>query len=317
MNLLPNEIKNSRILIAPLDWGMGHTTRCVSLIKKLIEQENEIFFAGNEAQINFIKREFPTIKTTFLKGYNIALDSEKSTYWQVIKQLNKVRVAIKAEQVFANSFVAENNIDSIISDNRYGLYAKQTKNIFITHQLSLQIPFGKKLIDKNIKAWVEKFDCCWIPDREENGFCGALIEADLTIPKLFIGHLTRFKKAETAIKYKYLAIVSGPEPTRTQFAKKLVDYLLAKNEPCAIVGIKGNQKQVDFFDKPTTAELEKLIHQSETIISRAGYTTIMELGALGKQCILIPTPGQYEQEYLASHVKMENFQFVSEKTFFS
>ena len=317
MNLLPTQIKNSRILISPLDWGMGHTTRCVALIKKLIEQQNEIFFAGNEAQINFIKREFPQISTTFLKGYGIRLDNEKSTYWQVIKQLNKIRRAIKSESTFADNFVETNKIDYIISDNRYGLRSAQCKSIFITHQLSLQIPYGKNLIDKNIKTWVEKFDCCWIPDFEKNGLCGALAEAELAIPKLFIGHLSRFEKQEETSKYKYLVIVSGPEPTRSQFAKKMVDYLALKKEDCAIVGINGSQKRLDFFEKPTTPELQKLIHQAETILSRAGYTTIMELAALGKQCILIPTPGQYEQEYLAALINLPNFKFVSEKTFFS
>jgi len=325
MHLTPENISNKKILISPLDWGMGHTTRCVGLIKTLLSNSNEIIFAGNNLQIQFITREFPDVKTIFLEGYNISLDSKKSTYWQVFSQINKISKALKHEQEFAEKISIEEKIDIIISDNRYGFYSKNSTNILITHQLNLQIPKWKSTANKKLKQLIEKFDICWIPDSVSKPICCELTNANLSIPKIHIGHLSRFNKGNAVplswgeglgVRYENLAIISGPEPERSRFAKNLIAYLKKQTGKTAIVGIGGKESSIDFFENPSTQELEHLIHQSETIISRAGYTTIMEMISLEKKAILIPTPGQYEQEYLAEMIKSDWIIFKTEKEFF-
>ena len=315
-SMLLSEITGKKILISPLDWGMGHTTRCVALIQKLIK-ENELIFAGNKSQTDFITREFPGLKTLFLEGYNVSLDSKKSSYLQLLLQISKIKKAIKAEHRFAKRVADEEKIDLIISDNRYGLYSSKTKNILLTHQLNLQIPAGRNLVNKRLKSWIEKFDVCWIPDSEHHPLCGELLNADLKCPKVFIGPLVRFENVDAPFRYEYLFIASGPEPERSRFAKQICDYLVQKKVHFAVAGFMNDNVGGDYFIAPTTRELQMLLNTSEKVISRSGYTTIMELSALNKKAILIPTNGQYEQQYLANTVTVENLTFIDEKRFFN
>lgn len=317
MQLTPQNISNKKILISPLDWGMGHTTRCVALIKTLLSNKNQIVFAGNKTQIEFIHREFPELKTEFLEGYNITLDSKKSTYLQVFLQFGKLNRAIKSEQKFAEQIAEKEKLDIIISDNRYGLRSAKTKNILLTHQLNLQIPKWKNFVNKKLKKQIEKFDICWIPDSTTELICGDLIKAEVTIPKLLIGYLSRFKKVDAPIEYEILFIASGPEPERSQFAIKVRNYLVSKKKHFAVVGFMYGKTGADYFANPSTEQLEFLIGSSQTVIARAGYTTIMEMISLEKKSILIPTPGQYEQEYLAKTINVPTITFKSESDFFS
>lgn len=314
--MLPSEITGKKILISPLDWGMGHTTRCVALIQKLIEK-NEIIFAGNQSQLDFISRELVGIKTIFLDGYNISLDSQKSSYLQVLLQISKIKKAIKAEQKFAEKIAIAENIDLIISDNRYGFHSSKTRNIILTHQLSLQLPRGKNFVNKRVKKWIEKFDECWIPDFADQPICGDLLQADLKIPGIFIGPLARLKPEDLRKEYQYVFIASGPEPERSRFAERMCDFLIAKNVHFAVVGSTYGKTGADYFARPTTDELSFLVNSSEKVIARAGYTTIMEMMALNKPAILIPTPNQFEQEYLAKTVSAQNLTFIDEKRFFN
>lgn len=314
MQLHPDKINSSRVLISALDWGMGHTTRCISIIRNLINQQNQVYFAGNESQRRFIQREFGNdIKLIHLSGYDVTLDSQKSAYWQLFNQFSKIKKAIDAENKFAQTCVEENKIEIIISDNRYGFFSKQTKNIFISHQLNLQLPFLKRFVNKELKKWIEKFDIIWIPDDEKKSLCGDLVLVDFVTPKIFIGPLGRFKKQIVPIKFDLLGIVSGPEPERTRFSKLLSDYLGKLNKHAALVGSKEICQNITCFENPSTEELGALINESACIISRAGYTTIMELILLEKKAILIPTPGQFEQEYLAKNVQSDLLKFVSER----
>jgi UDP:flavonoid glycosyltransferase YjiC (YdhE family) len=314
--MLPAEITGKKILISPLDWGMGHTTRCVALIRQLI-QKNEILFAGNESQVEFMRREFEGIKTVFLKGYNVTLDSQKSSYLQLSRQLVKIKKAISYEHKFAEEIAQKENIDLILSDNHYGFWSSVTKNILLTHQLRLQIPTGKKMVNNRLKKWIEKFDECWIPDSADKPVCGALLDADLKIPRTFIGQLARFRTEDLRKEYRYLFIASGPEPERSHFAKKMIGRLREQGGHFAVVGFREENTNPHFFNGATTGELEILVNSSETVIARAGYTTIMEMIALHKKAILIPTPGQFEQEYLAKTVSAENITFIDEKRFFN
>lgn len=313
----PSAIQNRRILIAALDWGMGHTTRTAALLSQLIRQNNEIFFAGNELQIDFMRREFGLLNLLKLDGYGVLLDSKKSTYWQMVRQFRKIGRAIKTENRLVSQWVRDYQIDVVISDNRYGFFSPDTPSILLSHQLNLQLPHFKSLVNRGLKRRIEKFCAVWIPDDENHSLSGELSKANFSIPCYAIGALSRFRSNDQVQRYQYLGIVSGPQPARTGFAIKLENYLLRQNVPVALVGYAGNKKGVDYFPNPSTIEMERLLAQSSKIISRAGYTTIMELVSLEKEAILIPTPGQYEQIYLAATLKKPNIQFKKEEDFFA
>lgn len=315
MSLAPENITQKKILIAALDWGMGHTTRCSALIKILLAQKNTLVFAGNEHQKAFIVREFPEIKCVDLPGYAITLNSKKSTYLQLLFQFGKLRKALKVESAIAESLVNDEKFDLIISDNRYGFRATDTINILLTHQLNLQIPAFRKVVNKRLRKWINQFDMVWVPDRKERPVCGDLIKSDLQAPVHFIGFLSRFTPEEKPIRYDIVGTLSGPEPERSRFAQLLTTYLLKQNKRVALVGTTGNFPEIDYYPNPTTGELSDLLNSSALVVSRCGYTTLMELISMNKKALLIPTPGQYEQEYLASIIHAEGIDFINEPDF--
>lgn len=294
-------IANSKILITSLDWGLGHLTRTLVLIKKLQDQKNEIVFAGNNFQIDFIRKELPNLSTTFIDGYQIKLSSKKSTYRQIINQSLTILKAIRQEQKWLKNYLKSNPISHIISDNRYGMYHSGTISILLTHQITLQIPIGKRIVNTILKRWIEKFDSCWIPDWQTKVLSGNLSDGELSIPKHFIGPLSRFNLEEVKpFRQYYLFIISGPEPERLHFTDQIID-LITKNNLDATLVTPSNAKtntSVKIIENPNSLALESLINQSEVIVSKSGYTTIMDLIPSPKKIFLIPTKGQYEQLYL-------------------
>ncbi len=299
-----SSIKKSNVLVSALDWGFGHTTRVGVVIKQLLDYDNKVTFAGNSNQISYIKKEFTEVKCVFLKGYGITLDSRKNTYLQLLKQLVKFRLAIRKEHHWLKKTCKSNSFDYIISDNRYGFYNTKVKSIFITHQINLSVSFGRKIANSFIKRRVNKFSFCWIPDYSDHQLSGALSKEDLNIPKYFIGPLSRFELKQTSDKKNdYLFLISGPFPENSTLYQKVISFV-EKYQLSAVIAIpfkKKTKAESEFYrlvEEPTSEELEVLINQSKTIVARSGYTTIMDLIPFKKPVILIPTKGQFEQEYL-------------------
>ena len=308
MKLLLTEIRNVKVLLSPLDWGMGHNTRCVSIIRQLLEQGNEVTIAGNNQQLLFFQTEFPKVHLVELAGYNVRLDSQKNTYWQMLNQAFKINGAMQRENEWLKKYVKSNSVDFIISDNRYGFYHEDIPSIIITHQLNLQVPYFKSTANRVIKKKVEKFTTCWVPDTDDRRLSGELSNVSLELPVCFIGPLNRFEAVKAKIIYDYLVILSGPEPERSNFLNASVAVMKKKMARAAFVG--AEVAGFDSFKDLSTKELQKLIAQSDCVYSRAGYTTIMEMVSLNKKALLIPTIGQYEQQYLSSYIKHDTVKFI-------
>ncbi len=220
----------------------------------------------------------------------------------------------KLDRITLKKILKRYSIDLVISDNRYGCYSKQIISILITHQTSLKLP-GKLryftfILNYCLKKVIEKFDYCWIPDVPDmNGYAGILSHTNKIKNSLYIGLLSRFndiKKNKTDVKYELIAILSGPEPQRSIFFNILKNQMISLNKPCVIVkGEIDNELKKETYDNLVVynyldaENLEKTIAQSKYIITRSGYSTIMDLICLNRTAILVPTPGQSEQEYLA------------------
>jgi hypothetical protein len=307
--MTPEEINHRTIVVAPLDWGMGHLTRCLPLIKLFISNNNKVIFAGTSFQCGWIQNECEGIITEKIEGYKITLDSEKPTYWQILSQSAKMIKIFKREQDSAHQLVQKYEADLILSDNRYGFRSDACQNILLTHQLSPPVPKLRSFVSKKITKWVNEFDFCWVPDREINGVCKGLNETELSIPKIYISWLSRFTKKAVAKTFDYCFIASGPKPQIELFTNRISGLLQDRNHILIVPFDMGLINQVI---NPSTSELNALINASETVISRAGYTTIMELQSLAQHSILIPTPGQFEQEYLARTVCSKHINFIQE-----
>ena len=303
-----------RILVAPLDWGLGHATRCIPIIRELLKQDCEVLLAGEGAQEILLKREFPRLLFIPLCGYRIRYSKTSAGLaFQILRQIPKINKSIRLEHEWLKEAVKKYQLDGIISDNRYGLYHDSLFCVFITHQLRVKTNWGgwsERILRKMNFHYIEQFSECWVPDNETgNNLAGALSHTDkkIRIPLHYIGWLSRFEKSEQEMKRGHLLfLLSGPEPQRTVFENLVIDQIVRYNGSATVVrGLPNDESTIPsthtikFYNHLAADELGTEMEKAEYIIARSGYSTIMDIVRLQKKSMLIPTPGQTEQEYLA------------------
>ena len=307
--------------MAPLDWGLGHSTRCIPIISHLLLLGCKVILASEGSQATLLQHEFPDLTMLPLQGYRIAYTNQKRLFApKILWQLPKIANSIQKERNWLNDAVSEYQIDLVISDNRFGLYHPSIPTVFITHQLHIKSPviWAEKLIQKLNYKYIDNFTACWVPDEPGAVNIAGTLSHPKELPALpvtYLGGISRFlNKENVEIKYKLLVVISGPEPQRTLLEEKILKDLKDYHEPVLLVrGLPGSKEVVHNFNQVTIEnhlpayEMEKAFTQSEWIISRSGYTTVMDLLKLRKRSILIPTPGQTEQEYLARHLHKQKW----------
>ena len=309
-----------RILIAPLDWGIGHATRCIPIIKALISNNFEVVIAADSRPLYLLSTEFPKLEIIRFEGYEIKYSNYLPMSISILLQAPKIWINIKKENKVINDIILDYKIDGVISDNRFGLYTEKIPCVFITHQLEIQSPFFTKTIQNINYRYINNFDACWVIDGQEINLAGKLsITKILPNNTIYIGPQSRFKHQETEKKYDFLAIVSGPEPQRTTLEKGLIKALKERKEKSLIVlgkpELNNSKKMGNLTIKShlNAIDLNKVILESNLIICRPGYSTIMDLSKLNKKAFFIPTPGQTEQEYLAKLFKQKKICYFQEQ----
>ena len=309
--------KPKNILVAPLNWGLGHATRCIPIINELQKNGFTPILASDGNALALLKKEFPNLEYITLPSYNIKY-AKKGMFFKLKLALNlpKLINAVQQEKKLVDKLVEEKDITGIISDNRFGVYHESIPSIYITHQLNVLSGITTKLSSKIHQHIIKKFDECWIPDINSNtNFSGKLSHVNNANYNLkFIGTLSRFERKKITIKYDYLVVLSGPEPQRTLLENKLFSEL--KHSTKKILLVKGiieaeqkitTLKNITRYNYMTSSELERAINESHIIITRSGYTTIMDLAKMNKKAFFIPTPGQYEQLYLAERLQEHGY----------
>ena len=235
--MTPNEIKDQNILFAPLNWGLGHATRSYSVIKTLLDNNNRVVLASDGDAFNWLRSEFPELTIYSLPELKIRYSGKRGAMAGIIRRLPHFIKSIKKDYQAIESIIETEKINLIISDNRYGVYHPDIHSILITHQLKINHPLGK-LLDLPFRNILEKFDEIWIPDFPDRALSGELSKPlePLSTPITFIGPQSRFTKtSEVETEFKFLAIVSGPEPHRTQLNDALIDQLKKVKAPCAMI----------------------------------------------------------------------------------
>lgn len=296
-----------KVLICPLNWGLGHASRCIPVAREFFRQGYQVDFASDGPALELLKKEFPPASFFELPGYNITYPT-RNILWNVGRKMISLMQAIRLENEETDRIVRQKGYDIVVSDNRFGCYAKEAYNIFMTHQVNILTPGGflDPAVNKINHHFIRKYDECWIPDfAEGEGLTGKLGHHHNMAHARYIGPISRFIPQKAESRFFLTAILSGPEPQRSIWEKQLLDQLKEIPHPVALVSgrlsglqefpIPGNVSHYPFL---TSQELNQLMTESETIICRGGYTTIMDLTALRKKAICVPTPGQTEQEYL-------------------
>lgn len=315
------------ILVAPLNWGLGHATRCIPIIRELEKNGFTPIIASDGAALNLLKKEFPKLTALELPSYNIEYAKKAENFkWKLIKNSPKTINAILSEKKLVKKWVEEYDLKGIISDNRLGVYSKKVASVFMTHQLTVLSGKTTWFSSKMHHYFIEKFNECWIPDVNEipnlTGKLGHLKNTKLNLK--YIGVLSRLENKALEIKYDLMILLSGPEPQRTILEEKLIIEI--QNTQETIVFIKGKVEKeqvteqkgnVTFYNFMQSEELEKTFNESKLVLCRSGYTTVMDLCKLQKKAFFIPTPGQFEQEYLAKKYKKEGLVPYSKQDRFS
>jgi UDP-N-acetylglucosamine transferase subunit ALG13 len=267
-----------------------------------------------------MQQEFPNLQFLKLEGYGIQY-SRKG--WllplKIAAQVPHILSVIKKEHQWLKRAVTDHSIDAVISDNRYGLYHHSIPSVFITHQLRIKTGLGS-IMDRFIQQLnyqqINKFGACWVPDHESGlTLAGELSHPAISpsIPVKYIGPLSRFTGIVKTEERHLLVILSGPEPLRTVWEEMIIHQLHDYKKPVVLVrGMPGTvdlpvvPSFVHVFNHLPAQELEHYIKEASFVISRCGYSTIMDLLTMQKKSILVPTPGQAEQEYLAEHLMQHN-----------
>jgi len=316
-----NGQKKLRILMAPLDWGLGHATRCIPIVRYLQEKHCEVVLASSGAQASLLTKEFPGIGIRQLDGYGIRYNSSSSLFGSMAMQLPGVFTSIKKEHRWLDELLKKESFDFIISDNRPGFWNKRTHCIYITHQLLIHSGKGKRLnrlLQQLHARYMKNFNSIWVPDLEGNKNLGGELShpAKPIIQPTYLGLLSRFEKDKTVDPVSDLLILlSGPEPQRTILEQKLYHQLQSyKGNVLFVRGLPEQQKEsLPFYEHisihahlPAQALQEAMV-SAQLIICRSGYTTLMDLIKLNKKAMLIPTPGQPEQEYLAAYMQEQQY----------
>lgn len=307
------------ILIAPLNWGLGHATRCIPIIKALQENNFVPIIASDGIALELLRKEFPYLQTLQLPSYQIEYAKNgKNFKWKLLQNCPKMIEAILEEKKMVKKWIKKYAIDGIISDNRLGVFSQKVPSVFITHQLNVLTGSTTWITSKLHQHIIKKYVECWVPDFPEvsggipnlTGKLGHIKKADFKIK--YIGPLSRMQKKETSKIYELMIVLSGPEPQRGLLEEKLRKEIIHyKGNVVFIKGIvekeqvKEQIENVVYYNFMNSRQLEQTFNESEIVLCRSGYTTIMDLVKMEKKVFFIPTPGQFEQEYLAEKLEKE------------
>ncbi|NOT37428.1 MAG: glycosyltransferase [Saprospiraceae bacterium] len=312
-------IQSKTVLITPQHWGLGHVTRTIPVIRYFLDLGWKVLLGSSDAGADLLRKEFPNLKVYELPDYKILYPS-KNMYWNMAIQMYKMHLAIFKEYFAIKKICKENKVDLLISDARLGAAQSNVPSIVITHHL--HFPLSYKLFEWFADTWMRffymRFNQIWIPDFEGKINIGGDLDHGFKSNKhYYVGALTRFQKIEVSQEYEFCFMISGPEPQRTYLEEKIIAQLeeIEYKKSILIRGTKTGKSlpvlpNLQVIDLATSEQLNHIMCASGLIICRSGYSTLLDLTIIRKKALLIPTPGQPEQEYLARELN-------SNKLFFS
>ena len=319
---------SSRVLVAPLDWGLGHATRCVPIIERLLAEGHEVVIAADGYPLKFLRREFPHLDWVKFEGLKVRYADGQSQVGAMLRQLPRFLRDIWREHQRLKEIVKMYDVEMVVSDNRFGLWCKGVRSVYMTHQLMVKMPRGLEWMEWGVwrfhRLFIKHYDECWVPDIEGEGNLSGDLSHKYPLLKntKFIGVLSRFSREKVEWedvrveaealdlkeRYDVVAVLSGPEPHRTNLEREITDnglqiidgssLLIVQGLPADDLRLAEHRDGVDYIPHLQTELLQWYMQEAKEIVCRSGYSSIMDLYTIGRKAHLIPTPGQTEQEYL-------------------
>lgn len=312
--------KSQNILISPLNWGLGHASRIIPIIDYCLNSGKNVVIAGNGASLDLLKNKYPNLATVNLPAPALHYGNKRAISLRLVIDVFFMLINFCKEKRLTKRIIQQYNIDTIISDNRPGVYSSSVKSIYITHQLSIFLSARTGLLSailsKVHQNIIAKYNYCWVPDFEgENSLAGRLSSNVKDLQLFHIGPLSRFAtkvhSCDTTkiVEYKIVCILSGPEPQRSTFETLVISKLQNTKHNSLIIrglpNIENSMKKfanVSFINHCDDNLFYNYLQSADLIICRSGYSSIMDIFSIGKNALIIPTPGQPEQEFLAEYL---------------
>lgn len=310
-------MKGKRLIVSPLDWGLGHASRMIPVIKHL-SANNKVYIVCGKKNEYFFKSELPDIEVFTIYNLEINYFKKGVSFFNLLLLIFKVAFNSFYEHFAVKKIIKKYNINAVFSDNRYGLLFKGVECYFFTHQIFIILPkkigFLENFVHICFTKYLSKFDKCFIPDFETGfGVSGILSDKKPLNPLKFkrIGILSRFNGLELKklnVEFDFLVLLSGCENQRTILENILIEKFSKSNKKVHLVRGGKNlkplncSKNIKVTDVLTGDDLLTALSTCKTVVCRSGYSTVCDLIALKKSGILVATPGQTEQEYLAERL---------------
>ena len=296
------------VLFALLDWGMGHATRTAPLIQFAVDQGWAVHVATKGTALAFLRTQFSPEAISFhtKPGPDITY-AKRGTWMKIAAQVPEFLNSIRKETSWTAEFVARHGITHIVSDNCYGVHHPDIPCVLMSHQLQLPVPNAvAALASTFVNKHAAQFRSVWIPDDESVGLSGALTSHHQLPHAEYVGILSRLSPHAAQGNWRTVGMVSGPEPHRKLMELALLRWMKGIPGPCLLIaGRPGDKVEVNdhvtVWPDPSAEDLAGALRGAETIVCRSGYSSLLDLAALGQRAILVPTPGQPEQLLLARH----------------
>ncbi|MBK9177319.1 MAG: hypothetical protein IPM46_13500 [Flavobacteriales bacterium] len=308
MHTFATMFAGARILVAPLDWGLGHAARCVPIIRRLKELGSVPIMGGDNGPLALLRAEFPQLEHVRIPGVEVRYSTRNNQLWSMARQFPAMVRSVQAERALFDRLRPALRLDAVVSDQRFGLRSPELPSVLITHQVFPFTPFAQGALRQLNLRHIQRFNHCWVMDEPQApGLAGELSHgAGLPSNARYIGPVSRMSMRVNQVVQRrtVVAVISGPEPQRTLLEQRLLEQLPAiPGEHLIVLGqpqASRNERigRITIRSHMVGEELADAMMDAQLIVSRSGYTTLMDLAALGRSALIIPTPGQREQEYL-------------------
>lgn len=317
-----------KTLFAVCSWGLGHATRDIPLMRGILKAKHSLTIVGRGRSLELLKGELgDRCQYVSMSDYSSVYSEKDFSVAKFLGYFPFYIDEIVKEHIKIKKLVRKEKYERIISDSRFGVYDKKIPSYFVFHQLRFISPARIKLFEMategfNYSFFKENFSMFLVPDDKKNTLSGDLSHnlryfKDNKVE--YLGIISDLKKREVKQDIDYFISLSGPEPQRTVLEKIILQQASSlKGKVVIALGRPEDQSNrtfnhLDIFGYLGRKKQEEIMNRAKLVITRSGYSTLMELAALNKKALLIPTPGQTEQVYLADyHKKKGNFYSVSQ-----
>lgn len=309
-----------KILVSPLNWGLGHASRCIPLINRFLKEGNDVTIAGDGDSLVLLRQHFPRLRYIGLPELHLHYAKGQSQMFVLLRQLPHLLHWACCDQMALRRLLSREHFDWIISDNRFAFCSPVVRSTYITHQLHICLPDRWKRLEPLLERWhrrlMNRYAEVWVPDYSDERSLSGILSHPKRLPHNvhYIGPLSRFSGLSSTISpdtaYNTVLLLSGLEPQRTLLEQEIVKRYQGREDSLLVIQGRPRSPFCKFTKENITivpylddAHLAALLLGAEKVIARSGYSSLMDFAALGilPKCELVPTPGQPEQEYLAAY----------------